>query len=258
MIKGVLLDLSGTLHIGDTPLPGAVAAVRRLEQAGVPLRFVTNTSRKTRRMLHDDLRRMGFTMPLEHVFTGALAVRRYLERHRLRPHLLVHKNLEAEFDGLEKENPDAVVVGYAEDNFTFSNMNLAFRHLKEGAKLLATGRTRYFEASDGLVLDAGPFITALEYAAETQALVLGKPSADFFLAAAAELGLAPDECVMVGDDAESDVAGAVRAGLGAILVKTGKFREGDLGKIPQQAVVAQEIGAAVDEILARCARKSPN
>src|SRR5690242_5984318 len=61
MIKGVLLDLSGTLHVGDTPIPGALAAVRRLEEAGVPLRFVTNTSRKTRKMLHDDLKRMGFT-----------------------------------------------------------------------------------------------------------------------------------------------------------------------------------------------------
>lgn len=251
MIKGVLLDLSGTLHVGDTPIPTALSAVRRLEEAGVPLRFVTNTSRKTRKMLHKDLCQMGFTMPREHIFTGALAVRRYLEQHKLRPHLLVHRNLAAEYDGLDRDNPDAVVVGYAEDEFTFHNMNLAFRHLKAGAQLLATGRTRYFEGTDGLVLDAGPFIAALEYAAETKALVLGKPSADFFVAAAAELGLPPSDCIMVGDDAEADVAAAVSAGLQAILVQTGKFRKGDEGKIPQGAILAENIGVAVEEILKR-------
>jgi HAD superfamily hydrolase (TIGR01458 family) len=251
MIKGVLLDLSGTLHVGDRPIPGAVSAVRRLEESGVMLRFVTNTSRKTRKMLHEDLCRMGFAMPQEHIFTGALAVRRYLEQHRLRPHLLVHRNLVAEFAGLDQENPDAVVVGYAEDGFTFHNMNRAFRYLKAGARLLATGRTRYFEGTDGLVLDAGPFIAALEYAAETTALVLGKPSADFFAAAAAELGLLPSECVMVGDDAESDIAGAMRAGLHGVLVQTGKYRNGDEEKIPEEAMLAKDIGAAVEGILKR-------
>jgi HAD superfamily hydrolase (TIGR01458 family) len=256
MIKGVLLDLSGTLQVGDAPIPGAISAVRRLQEAGLILRFVTNTSRKTRKTLHDDLIGMGFSMPLEHIFTGALAVRRYLERHRLRPHLLVHRNLVAEFDGLDQENPDAVVVGYAEDGFTFHKMNQAFRYLKAGARFLATGRTRYFEGTDGLVLDAGPFIAALEYAAETEALVLGKPSADFFLAAAKELGLQPSECVMVGDDADSDVAAAERAGLHGILVRTGKYRRGDEEKIPEDALLLDDIEAAVDEIIKRVGRGS--
>ena len=249
MIKGVLLDLSGTLHLGDTPIPGAVQAIQRLEGAGLLVRFVTNTSRKTRQLLHKDLRRMGFAMPQEHIFTGALAVRRYLEQHRLRPFLLVHENLVAEFDGLVRDDPDAVVVGYAEDGFTFRNMNQAFRHLKAGAQLIATGRTRYFEGTEGLTLDAGPYIAALEYAAETNALVLGKPSSDFFAAAAAELGLSPSECIMVGDDAEADVAAAIKAGLQGILVQTGKYRQGDEAKIPGGAVLAKDIGAAVEEIL---------
>ena len=254
MIRGVLLDLSGTLHVGRTPIPGAVSAVRRLEGAGLALRFVTNTSRKTRKTLHDDLSRMGFAMAQQHIFTAPLAVRRYLEHHGLRPFLLVHPNLVPEFDGLCRENPDAVVVGDAEDDFTFRNMNEAFRLLKAGALLLATGRTRYFEGDQGLELDAGPYVAALEYAAETGAIVLGKPAAGFFLAAAAELGLPPSECVMVGDDAESDVAAARAAGLGGILVRTGKYREGDQAKIPQGSGAAQDIVAAVEEIFFRMER----
>lgn len=253
MIKGVLLDLSGTLHIADVPIPGAVAALRRLREAGVPVRFVTNTSRKTRSMLHDDLRRMGFAMPREHIFTAPLAVRRYLEQHRLRPYLLVHRNLVTEFDGMLREEPDAVVIGYAADDFTYRNLNEAFRLLKGGARLLATGKTRYFEGSGGLTLDAGPFVAALEYAAETEAVVLGKPAPDFFAAAAAELGLSPSQCIMVGDDAESDVAAAVRAGAEAILVQTGKYREGDERKIEGEFCMARDIEAAVAQLLKRIA-----
>ena len=255
MIKGVLLDLSGTLHVGESPIPGAVAALRRLQATGLPLRFVTNTSRKTRESLHEELCRMGFEIPREHIFSAPLALRRYLERHRLRPYLLVHPNLVPEYEGLNREHPDAVVVGDAEDDFTYQKMNEAFRLLKAGARLLATGRTRYFEGAEGLQIDAGPYVAALEYAAETKAEVLGKPSAGFFLAAVAELGLQPSECIMVGDDAETDIAAALAAGLQGILVRTGKFRAGDEAKIPRQGfLVAKDIAAAVEEIIARIGR----
>ena len=255
MIKGVLLDLSGTLHVADAPIPGAVLAVGRLEAAGLPLRFVTNTSRKTRATLHAELCRMGFEIPLQHIFTAPLAARRFLERHRLRPYLLVHPNLVAEYQGLDRENPDAVLVGDAEDDFSYLKMNEAFRLLKGGARLLATGRTRYFEGDGGLQLDAGPYVAALEYAAQTNAEVLGKPSADFFLVALAELGMLPSECVMIGDDAESDIAAALATGLQGILVQTGKYRQGDEAKIPRgDFLLAKDITAAVEKVLSLSGR----
>ncbi|HEY6837639.1 MAG TPA: HAD-IA family hydrolase, partial [Geobacteraceae bacterium] len=130
-------------------------------------------------------------------------------------------------------------------------LNRAFRLLREGAPLLATGRTRYFQGEEGLDLDAGPFVTLLEYAAETEALVLGKPSERFFLDAVAELGLQPEETVMVGDDAASDVGGALNAGLRAILVKTGKYRPGDEARIGRPgAAVVGDVAEAVATILA--------
>jgi HAD superfamily hydrolase (TIGR01458 family) len=251
MIKGVLIDLSGTIHVGHTPIAGAVEALLRLRRSGLRLKFVTNTSRRTRKTLHNDLRRIGFDIAEDEMFTAPLAVRRYLEAHRMRPYLLVHPNLVPEFDGISRENPDAVVVGDAEDDFSFHNMNEAFRLLKGGAQLLATGRTRYFEGPEGLELDAGPYVAALEYAADVSAIVLGKPAAGFFVEAAEELDLKPSECVMIGDDAESDIAAAVAAGLQGILVQTGKFRDGDKGKVPEEAYVASDFAAAVDEIVTR-------
>lgn len=249
MIKGVLIDLSGTLHIGGTPIPGAIDAIRRLREQGLAVKFVTNTSRRTRSTIYRDLRRMGFDLAEDDIFSAPLAVRRYLELHRLRPYLLVHPNLVPEFHGLSRDDPDAVVVGDAEDDFTYMKMNEAFRLLKKGALLLATGRTRYFEGSEGLELDAGPYVAALEYAADTTAVVLGKPSAEFFIEAAAELGLRPHECVMIGDDAEADVAAAAAAGLQAILVQTGKYRPGDEAKIAGEFTVAKDVPAAVESFI---------
>ncbi len=249
MIKGILLDLSGTLHVGNEAIPGAREAVTRLQRQGLALRFVTNTSRKSTAMLHRQLDSMGFTIPTELLMTAPMAVRSYLESHQLRPHLLIHQNLHEDFADLPQDNPNAVVVGYAEDGFTYAALNAAFRLLKEGAPLLATGKTRYFQGQDGLKLDTGPFLCALEYAAETEAIVLGKPSQEFFHTAVAALGCQPQEVVMIGDDARSDIAGAIAAGLQGILVKTGKYRPGDEQLLPPSAGLAADITAAMESIL---------
>jgi HAD superfamily hydrolase (TIGR01458 family) len=251
MIKGVLIDLSGTIHIGKQPIPGALEAIHRLRREGMPFRFVTNTSRETRAMLHRELIELGLEVPVEYLFTAPMAVRRYLEQEGLRPFLLINPNLEPDFAGLPREDPNAVVVGYARHAFTYANMNAAFRLLKQGAPLIAVGMTRYYQAEDGLDLDAGPFVTALEYAAETRALVLGKPSRRFFLSAVEELGGLPEETVMIGDDADSDGCGALAAGISAILVQTGKYRPGDEEKAGCAGMVTVgDIGAAVEMILA--------
>lgn len=248
-IKGVLVDLSGTLHLGAEPLPGALDAVKKLYRSGLPLRFVTNTSRMSRRRLQALLEKMSFAIRPEHLFTAPMAMHRYLREEGLRPHLLVHPDLREEFADLPQNDPDAVVLGYAREAFTYESLNAAFRLLMAGASLLATGRTRYFQDGEALSLDAGPFIAALEYAAATEAKVLGKPSADFFLAAAGEIGCRPEETVMIGDDAASDVGGAIQAGLLGILVRTGKYRPGDEGILEGRGEVAANAGEAVAKVL---------
>jgi|GEM_PF-4729 len=250
MIKGVLLDLSGVLYVGGTVLPGAREALQRLQASGLPIRYVTNTSRSPRRRVYDKLCGMGFQVPEPHIFTAPLAVRRYLEAQRLTPYLLVHPDLEEELADLAGGAADAVVLGDAGGGFTYEALNQAFRALMEGAQLLATGNNRYFMEDDGLSLDVGPFVAALEYAATTRALILGKPAPGFFHAAVEELGCRPEEVMMVGDDAQADVAGALDAGLKAVLVRTGKYRPGDEGDITTPgALVREDISGAVDAIL---------
>jgi HAD superfamily hydrolase (TIGR01458 family) len=86
-------------------------------------------------------------------------------------------------------------------------------------------RNRWWQTSHGPLLDAGAYVAGLEYAAGVEAEVVGKPSRAYFEAALADIGAGPAGAVMVGDDVESDIGGAKAAGMRAILVRTGKFRE---------------------------------
>lgn len=114
------------------------------------------------------------------------------------------------------------------------------------------GRNRYFQETAGLSLDAGPFVAALEYAAAIEATVVGKPAPAFFHAACAALGTKPERTVMIGDDVESDVNGATRAGLQGILLRTGKYRTGDEQQLENaDALVLPDLPTAVDWLLQR-------
>ncbi len=252
MINGVLLDLSGVLHVGSTPLPGAVAALQRLRASGMALRFVTNTTRSTRSAVANRLRAMGFELADDEIFTAPRAACDYLAAHALRPLLLVHPGVTAEFSGLTQDDPNVVLLGDAGEAFDYRHMNRAFRLLMAGAPLLAMGRNRYFMDDDGLNLDAGPFVTALEYAAGVTATVLGKPAPTFFHAAVAALGCDAREVVMVGDDVEADVLGAAAAGLQGILVKSGKYRAGDETRLDgRHTHLLPDLADSVEWILAR-------
>ena len=248
MIRGVLLDLSGVLYIGDEPVAGAVTAVKRLASAGLPVRYITNTTRSTRHMILQRLTRLGFDIAAKDVFTAPVASRQYVETNNLIPFLLIHPNLEPEFSDMAGE-PNAVLVGDAGDRFTYDSMNEAFRYLLDGAILLAMGMNRYFSEGELFSLDAGPFVHALEFASGTKAIILGKPSLEFYSIAINSLGCNPEDTVMVGDDVEADVLGAVNAGLNGILVRTGKYIQGDEKKIKTSALCVADISAAVDYIL---------
>lgn len=252
MIRGVLLDLSGVLYVGQRALPGAAQALARLADAGLPAVFVTNVSQQPRAMLLAHLHRLGLPVDDDALLTAPDAARAYLRRQHLSPYLIVHTAIEAEFAEFGAEAADAVLLGDAGEGFTHARLNRAFRLLMDGAPLLAMGNNRYFRADDGLSLDIGPYVAALEYAADTQAVLLGKPAPAFFAAALARLGCAADEAVMIGDDAEADVGGALHAGLHAVLVRTGKYRDGDEKRIGVGgATVCADVGEAVSRIVER-------
>ncbi|MBT8408497.1 MAG: TIGR01458 family HAD-type hydrolase [Alphaproteobacteria bacterium] len=246
---GVLLDIAGVLYEGDRPIPGAVDAVRRLRGSGLAVRYLTNSTRRPKRRIVERLRSLGFPVDPAEILTPAEAACDWLRREGYAPHLLIHPDLEEDFMDLPKSDRIAVVVGDAGPCFSYERMNAAFRELERGAPFLALAINRVFKDRDGkLSLDAGAFVKALEYSSGTPALLLGKPSRDFFVAGARSMGCALGDVTMIGDDAESDVSGAIAAGVrAAIHVQTGKYRAGDETQHDHRpSALARDIAAAVD------------
>lgn len=249
MIDGVILDIAGVLAEDGRAVAGSLQAVAALRASGRPVCFATNTSRRPRRAVITTLRELGYELEPDEVMTAPQAIRRLLEEQGLRPLLLIDPALVVDFDGVDTTEPDAVVVCDAGDGFTYAALNEAFRVLiGGGALLLAVGDNRYYRSDGELMLDAGPFIRALEYAADVEARMVGKPAVDFFHAAAAVLGCRPDHVLMVGDDVGADVNGAIDAGLQAALVRTGKYRDGDESQMRAGAVVADDLAALLEDL----------
>jgi HAD superfamily hydrolase (TIGR01458 family) len=226
---GVLLDIDGVLYVGDEPIPGAIEALQRLRLIGTGLRLVTNTTSRSRRQIVEHLRELGFDATADEVLTpAAAAVRHCRERGHHRVALLVADALREDLHQLEQApsggHVDAVILGDL-GQFTDTTLNAAFRMLMDGAELVSLQHNRFYRRSDGLVLDVGAYAAALEYGTAREGIVVGKPARRFFAAALADIGVAAEAAVMVGDDVEADVGGAMDAGLRTILVRTGKYRQ---------------------------------
>lgn len=236
-IGGLLIDLDGTVYQGRTLIEGSDRAIDELREGGVPFLFTTNTSRMSCSDIAASLRGMGLSVDVSEIFSAPVAAARWLRDKGLRRiHLLVADSTREDFAGFEitDERPDAVLVGDLGADFTFERLNAGFRSLRTGARLVAIHRNRFWLTDEGPTLDAGPFVTALEYASRQAATLVGKPSPAFFDAASGLLGIPRERLAVVGDDLETDVQGGRAVGLATIQVRTGKFDQSLLDDSPPE------------------------
>lgn len=227
-IGGILLDLDGVLYVDDVLIDGALAALDDLQQRQLPVRYITNTSTRTAQQVCERLCRLGLPAVPEQVFSAVEATRLWLEAHaitRIAPLVSdeVQTYLASRFE-LDEERPEAVVVGDIGDRWNYQLLNQAFRWLMDGAMLVCVHRNRYWQTGNALSLDIGAFVAGLEYAAAVKATLVGKPATAFFESACASLAVPPAQVLVVGDDIESDIGGAQRAGCRGVQVETGKYR----------------------------------
>lgn len=250
--RGILFDLDGVLYNSDQLIPGAPEAVAWVKSQGVPHLFVTNTTSRSRAVLVEKLRGFGIPAAEDDLMTPAVAAADWLRSSGEGAiALFLRPSTRHEFAGLPCLPDDAergasyVVIGDLGRHWDYATLNRAFRllHHNPDAKLIALGMTRYWMAADGISLDVAPFVAALEHATGRTPLVFGKPAAAFFDAAVRKLGLPRDEVLMIGDDIDADVGGAMRAGLQGALVKTGKFRESDLSGVVKPDAVLDSVRA---------------
>jgi HAD superfamily hydrolase (TIGR01458 family) len=233
-MAAILLDIDGVLAVSGAPIPGAVSAVSRLRRDGHRLRFVTNTTTRSRAQLARELRDHGLELEDDELQTTARTAAARLAGRRVLALTMPGVIEDLEGMRLVGMNADAVLVGGCDEGdepgrvFSYLNLLRAFHELKGGAELYCLHKNRWWQTADGPRLDAGAFVAGLEFAAEVEATVLGKPSPDYFAAACEALDADPELTWMVGDDVEGDIAGAQRYGLRTILVRTGKFRPDDV------------------------------
>ncbi|KAI8967449.1 haloacid dehalogenase-like hydrolase domain-containing 2 [Mycotypha africana] len=253
-IKGVLIDLSGTVHIDSKVIPGAIDAIRRLRASRIPFKFATNTTKVSSSKLVRKLIHLGFEVDAKDVFTSLSACKDMIQTRQLRPLLLMEDAALEEFKEIETSDPNAVVIGLAPSKFNYENLNEAFRLLSSDANvpLIAVHKAKYFADNDEkLSLGPGGFVQALEYATGTTATVAGKPTKDFFRLALKQIHMEdkPEQVAMIGDDVQNDLGeGAEQLGMQRFLVKTGKYRENDEKKNPGVKVFSSVV-EAIDYIL---------
>jgi HAD superfamily hydrolase (TIGR01458 family) len=234
-------------------------ALAALDARRIPYVIGTNMSLASRATLSRELIRGGLPVPAERIVSAASTAAALARRRFGTAPLYVMGSADAmtEFAGLRLLSHDeaaepgataaAVIVGDAGDEFTPRNIQSAFRLLRGGARFVAMHKNRWWITPDGVLLDSGSYVAALEYATERRALVTGKPSRAFFGEAVRMLGaaggLAAAEVAMVGDDLWNDIRGAQKAGLRSVFVRSGKHGDAELSR-----AAAERGGRAPDAV----------
>jgi HAD superfamily hydrolase (TIGR01458 family) len=227
-ISGFLIDIDGVLLSRGQRIEGALECIQFLNEQKIPFLLITNTTRQSRITIWHQLKRAWFPIKESDIYTAPLAAVNWLRNRKVKDiHLSLSGSAVNDFKEFKMTayNPTYVVMGDIGRELSFERLNSTFRLIMNGAKILALQKNRYWQTEEGLTIDAGAMVAALEYATKKKAILIGKPSKDFFLQAAKNLEIPPEELAMVGDDIETDVKGAQKAGMFGILVKSGKYRE---------------------------------
>ncbi|GAA5214393.1 TIGR01458 family HAD-type hydrolase [Corallincola platygyrae] len=256
-VEGVLFDLDGVIYDAGGVIAGAVETITYCREQEIAHLFLTNTSSKPRSAIATRLNSLGIKVDERQILTPPIAAAAWLSQRQWKADLYVPESTLADFTAVAcspDQIPNAVVVGDLAEQWNFALLNQAFRQLQltPEMELLALGMTRYWKAENGLQLDAGPFVKALEYASGKTATVMGKPARSFFEAGCSALGLLPAQCVMIGDDIASDVDAAQQAGLVGVLIKTGKFQPDDLRSHLKPDAVLNSVAELPDWLSETC------
>lgn len=227
-IRGILFDLDGVLYVGSRVIDGAIETIDELKQRGYRCRFITNTSTLSLHSLAHKLTGLGFHIAEHEIISATQAAVIFL-RQQPQPvcQLLLADDVKSDFAEFAQSESEAnyIVVGDIGDQWSYRLLNNVFNRLMNGARLIAIHKNRFWQTEHGLQMDIGAFISALEYASQQPAVIIGKPSIDFFRAALSELQLNAEQTAIVGDDIDSDIGGGKAAGLTGILTQTGKYRK---------------------------------
>ena len=251
---GFMIDMDGTVYKGGVPIPGAKEFVSFLKDEGIPFVFLTNNSSHGRSFYLQKLTRLGFDVGMENILTSTIATIRYLLTER--PGKTVYpvavpdvvEEMRAAGVPLVEEDPDIVVLTF-DTTITYEKINRAFHYLRSGSELIATHPDDVCPTEDSYDIDIGPFIRMFEQMCQTVATVIGKPNRLMLEMAAGELGVPPEDTVMVGDWLTTDIEMAVRAGTQSVLVLSGETDRDMLARWGKEPTAVVESVADIPDMV---------
>jgi len=232
--RGWLLDLDGTVYLGEALIPGAAEAIAALRAAGRRVGFLSNKPLQTRDDYAAKLRRLGVPARADDVINSSLVLARHLRT--LDPGAPVYvigeppMLSEMAAHGFEvRDDPRVRWVVIAFDRtFSYAKLNTALQAVRGGARLIATNPDRTCPVEGGEIPDCAGMIAAVEAVTDTKVeTIVGKPSPIILEVALAALGCTAAESVIVGDRVETDMVMGKRSGLATILVLSGVTRAAD-------------------------------
>jgi len=226
----ILIDFDGVINLGNQPANDAKDFLHFLSSSNFQSFIISNSSLKTSKEIVNFLREHNIDFNIQ-AMTAADAALKYVKDHYKKVSIYCSESIKNIFieSGscrIDDDNPEAVVIGDIGDKWDFKLMNEIFQKIYYGADLIAMHKNKYWKP-DGktLTLDAGAFITAIEFASSKEAILIGKPSPLYFKLALSELKINEgEEFIMIGDDIESDINAVQKIGGKGILVYTGKTK----------------------------------
>jgi NagD protein len=229
LFRGYAVDLDGTTYLGETLLPGAAQTIARLRAAGRPVVFVSNNPLRTRQDYARKLTRLGVPTTPEDVINSSYVLVRHLVRTAPQARLFVIGE-----DSVKQELADAglhltetaagvdIVVACFDRTFDYRKLQIAFDAIRRGARFIATNQDAYCPTPEGGLPDCAAVIAAIEACTGHRVEeVVGKPSPIMGRVLIERLGAAPQDCLIIGDRLETDIAMGRASGMATAVVLTG-------------------------------------
>lgn len=221
----VLIDLDGVLRIGKEPAPHVEKFFELLTALQIPACILSNSTLSTSNDVRQFFEFNGIHTKIP-ILTAVEAAAMYARLKYRRVAVYCTDHVKSLFRGLlDYDNPQAIIIGDYGKNWNFETLNYIFRKVKDGAELIAMHKKRTWKTSEeGLLLDVGPFVVAIEYATKKEATIIGKPSQHYFASALSLFNLeVNDPFIMIGDDIETDIEASKNLGAETIYVNSDKI-----------------------------------
>ncbi|MBM7563364.1 TIGR01457 family HAD-type hydrolase [Paenibacillus sacheonensis] len=248
-LRGLLIDLDGTLYHGSKMIPGADALIHMLRKEEIRYLYVTNNSSATPEAVADRLNGMGIPAMPDDVCTSAQAAAAYIAERSpgARVHAVGEAGLLAALREaglqLDDEAPELVVQGI-DRSLTYDKITAAVRHIRGGAQYILTNPDLLLPSENGLIPGAGSISAVIRAASGAEPVVIGKPSAIQMHFALKRLGLEPNETWVIGDNPATDIAAGNAVGCQSVLVLTGVATGDNYKELLASA------GCGADEVIA--------